>query len=280
MSLENPNFIDDFNEAWPAGAVDQLHEGDDHIRNLKKAIQNTFPGMVGRAWRSISRATNFSPSANDNMTLNNCAAITVTPDAASVLGNGWMCLIRASGGDVVINPAQNINGQGQVTVPSGYTSILFSNGSEFFSMIVYQDVPPSVKAFPTGTRMVFQQTTAPTGWTKDASAAYNDATFRSTNGTVGTGGADAFTSHFGSGKSTNGHAITEAQTGPHSHSLAGGSPVLSGGGVNVGIAGTGGSNMQVFGSSGTTSAGGGAVHSHGLSNFNIKYVDLIVASIN
>jgi len=45
-------------------------------------------------------------------------------------------------------------------------------------------------AFPQGTSMLFQQTSAPTGWTKQTT--HNDKALRLTSGTVGTGGSVAF----------------------------------------------------------------------------------------
>ena len=50
----------------------------------------------------------------------------------------------------------------------------------------------SVGEFPSGTRTLFNQTTAPVGWTKDTSAAYNDACPRLVTGSVGTGGSTVF----------------------------------------------------------------------------------------
>lgn len=50
--------------------------------------------------------------------------------------------------------------------------------------------------FASGTRMVFHQTAAPTGWTKDTS--HNDKALRITSGTVGTGGSVAFETAFAS----------------------------------------------------------------------------------
>lgn len=42
---------------------------------------------------------------------------------------------------------------------------------------------------PTATRTVFQQTSAPTGWTKDSTATYNEAVMCGTTGSVGTAGS-------------------------------------------------------------------------------------------
>lgn len=54
-------------------------------------------------------------------------------------------------------------------------------------------VPP---AFAAGTRMLFVQTAAPTGWTKDTT--HNDKALRLVNGTVGTGGTVPFSTAFAS----------------------------------------------------------------------------------
>jgi hypothetical protein len=50
----------------------------------------------------------------------------------------------------------------------------------------------AASAFPSGTRMSFNQTSAPTGWTKDTTAALNDSIMRIVTGTVGSGGANGF----------------------------------------------------------------------------------------
>jgi hypothetical protein len=51
-------------------------------------------------------------------------------------------------------------------------------------------------AFVAGTRLLFQQTAAPTGWTK--STAYNNHALRITSGTVTSGGTVGFTTAFAS----------------------------------------------------------------------------------
>ena len=49
--------------------------------------------------------------------------------------------------------------------------------------------------FPRGTRMLFQQSSAPTGWTKDT--AQNDRALRVVSGAVGSGGSKGFAATFG-----------------------------------------------------------------------------------
>lgn len=53
-----------------------------------------------------------------------------------------------------------------------------------------------IAAFPSGTKMLFQQTSAPTGWTK--STTHNNKALRVVSGTAGSGGSSAFTTAFGS----------------------------------------------------------------------------------
>lgn len=57
-------------------------------------------------------------------------------------------------------------------------------------------LPASADPIPSGTKMLFVQTAAPTGWTKDIT--HNNKALRLVNGTVGTGGTVVFTTAFAS----------------------------------------------------------------------------------
>jgi hypothetical protein len=146
--------------------------------------------------------------------------------------------------------------------------------------------------FPSGTLMLFQQTSAPTGWTKQTT--HNDKVLRVVSETAGFGGDTAFTSVFTSrtpsGSNTGGsvseHTLTIEQMPSHNHSV-----YASGTGGGVGVV-----NLNRVKGNGTvegpynnfiTSTGGGQSHSHGFTNptftgtpmnFNVQYVDLIIAS--
>lgn len=80
--------------------------------------------------------------------------------------------------------------------------------------------------FPSGTKMLFRQSNAPTGWTKDT--AHNDKALRVVSGSARSGGSYGFSSRFGRGivsvastisGNTGGHAITEAQMPYHNHGI-------------------------------------------------------------
>ena len=149
----------------------------------------------------------------------------------------------------------------------------------------------AIDAFPSGTKMLFQQTTAPTGWTKDTT--HNNKALRVVSGTVSTGGTNPFTTAFASytPAGTNavtiaGHALDLTEIPSHSHDInlfdsssPDGSPRR--------VAAT----DDIYDSRGSTvsqSAGGGQEHTHAnstavftgtaSSQFDVQYVDIIVAS--
>lgn len=274
MPLENPTYVADLVETNPVGATDPRSEGDNHIRNIKKVLRSTFPGLIGRLWRKVSKSASGPLVQNDNYSLIDASGgVTLTPDPASALGNGWAVYVRASSGNVTINPAANINGADTYVVPNGYTALVMSDGVEFFAILMTNNAQPATKPFEIGTKCIFLQTTAPVGWTKLLTTAYNDAALRMTTGTVGTGGSDIFTSVFGVGKVTGSTAISIAQMPSHGHTT---NAKTLGGGATTGL-GSGGWDPTP----GATidANGGGQGHTHTMTG-NIKYADVIPASLD
>lgn len=50
MTVESVTYISDLDKTYPAeGEIGTLHEGNDHIRNIKKALENSFPNFTGAA---------------------------------------------------------------------------------------------------------------------------------------------------------------------------------------------------------------------------------------
>ena len=156
-------------------------------------------------------------------------------------------------------------------------------------------------AFPAGTRMLFQQTAAPTGWTKDT--ANDDKVLRVVSGTAGTGGTNALSSLDATAVgtvsssvsgSTAGHVLTIAQMPSHNHSgnvalrtnyesgVSGLSPIgnasanFVGHGTNppltINYTGGNGSHSHGAGTLAVTSAFTGTPN-----QLDIAYVDVIVA---
>lgn len=75
-------------------------------------------------------------------------------------------------------------------------------------------------AFPSGTEMLFHQTSAPTGWTKQTT--HDDKAIRIVSGTVGTGGSSAFSTAFATPSVTGTVNVTgEPSTGNLAVSVSG-----------------------------------------------------------
>jgi len=151
--------------------------------------------------------------------------------------------------------------------------------------------------FASGTRMTFNQTSAPTGWTKDTST--DNAGFRLVSGSVGSGGSVDFTTAFtattavtistvsGSAGAT---TLSTPQIPSHSHPYNNGfaptdpgpQPINVIGNYNYGPSPSGPGGGQV------APEGGGGSHTHpfsfssgsGTVNLAVKYVDLIIAQKN
>jgi hypothetical protein len=132
--------------------------------------------------------------------------------------------------------------------------------------------------FPAGTLMLFQQTSAPTGWTKQTT--HDNKALRVVSGTAGSGGSAAFTTAFGTPSvsgSVSATTLSESQMPSHTHGVTanfayyGSSDIAWGQGYGAG-SGTKTSNAT----------GGGSSHTHSLSSatatINVQYVDLIIAS--
>ena len=148
---------------------------------------------------------------------------------------------------------------------------------------------------PSGTRMLFQQTSAPTGWTKDTSAV-NQRALRVVSGSVGSGGSVDFTTAFQSSRATSGGnplalTLSTNQIPSHRH-------WISGAPKDDNNWSTAQQNTQEHGlyvDSGSYSAsdqnrsygrnsaytGGGQAHDHGFTqatvNLAVRYLDVIIA---
>lgn len=104
---------------------------------------------------------------------------------------------------------------------SGYIGVTgyFSGPGTGLTGVAPNFTAGNVSIFPTGTRLMFQQTTAPTGWTKDTTAALNDSILRIVTGVVGSGGSAAF-STWNAVTSTGSYTLQTADIPSHSHTAS------------------------------------------------------------
>jgi hypothetical protein len=138
----------------------------------------------------------------------NAAAITYgTLDVARLPSSGVNAASITTGILAVGNGGTGLSAVGT----SG--NVLTSNGTAWTS------APVSAAAFVSGTLMLFQQTSAPTGWTKQTT--HDNKALRVVSGSASSGGSVAFTTAFAS----------QGVAGSIANTTAGGSVSISGGSV-------------------------------------------------
>ena len=141
-----------------------------------------------------------------------------------------------------------------------------------------------IQPFPSGTKMVFFQASAPTGWTQDT--ANNDKALRVVSGTGGgaggsTGFSSAFTHTHSDSFASAAHTLTTSEIPSHAHGIYG--VENDGGGGGAGERPTRGSALMSS-TNLVESVGGGGSHSHTLSGSVTSatiapyYIDVIVCS--
>ena len=205
-------------------------------------------------------------------------------------------LIEESNGSVTLSNIR-LFASGGIQDSSGNNILTESGGVVSLSNATLQstcDVRNANGGIPSGSKMLFQQTTAPVGWTKDTT--HNNKALRIVSGTVGTGGNVGFSTAFASqnvGDTTlsinqipsHTHAINNV--GNHGHTLymryggfngnwdtnrasasANGHSAFN---TNGAIAGAGAATINAG------NAGNGGSHNHSM-DLTVQYVDFIIAT--
>lgn len=216
-------------------------------------------------------------SGDDTVTASLTPAIT-----AYVAG---MLVVAEAGGTNTTTTTLNLNGVGAKTVKKGKAGSLDLSAGDFtagrMGLFAFDGTNLQMlnaPEFPTGTVMLFNQTAAPVGWTKNTSSG-NDTAIRLTTGTVGTGGTVAFETAFASKTPTGtigGTAITQAQLPSYNLTFA------VGDNNNDNNAMPAGSNGVQTNTASVSSGGSGATHTHTFTgdaiNLDVAFNDVIRAA--
>ena len=138
---------------------------------------------------------------------------------------------------------------------------------------------------PIGTKMVFNQTSSPLGWTKETGS--NDVALRLISGTVGTGGTVAFETCFASvtPSATSGAVaattLAAATIPNHFHDMQGNSA----NGHNIGWTFAASASTDSTQNTLSTGSMGGGSHTHSFTqpsisavNLDVSYVDVMIAT--
>lgn len=228
------------------------------------------------------------PSGRSYLVYNNGTDVVNALNAISVTSGGTGRNSLTSAAVILGNNASAVN----FVSPGTSGNVLTSTGTTWQSQ--------ASAAFDAGTVTVFNQTNAPTGWTKDASN-YNNSALRIVTGSASTGGSVDFTTAFASQSvsgsisitsitaSAGNTTLTTPQIPSHTHPNSRNAPPTSpsadlgvqagpfhsGPGGNTGDQGGGGSHDHPFSfSSGSGTFSGNAI------NLAVKYIDLIRATKN
>jgi hypothetical protein len=296
--------------AWAAGAVVELrmtaglleeviNDIDDHKANPTDAHDASAISSVPSGNLA---ATNVQAALNeldtDKEVSINASSAKATPVDADVLGILDSALSFVMKKITLANLKLFLFGSPNLTgVPTAPTAAAGTNTTQIANCaFVIANAP---QAFDSGTRMSFNQTAAPTGWTKDTTAALNDSIMRIVTGAVGSGGSNAF-STFNGQSSVGATTLSISQMPAHSHvqnahnhsdyyqntNIGYTTADNPGNAPTVGNLNYATSNSE-SGASTTTGAatatnqneGGGGSHTHTITTA-IKYNDFIIASKN
>ena len=196
-----------------------------------------------------ANAQNKLQTGSSGITVTGSIAVTGTVDGRDVAADGTKLDGITTGNVTEIS--------GSASLANGVTAATQAqsdNSTKVSTTAYVRTAISEAQAFPSGTNMLFKQTSAPTGWTKMTT--HNNKALRVVSGTASSGGSNAFTNTLSS-RGITANSGNATQGGNVSVSIANGT-----GGGNVSIANTtAGGNVSI--SSVSTS---GNVNSHTLSS--------------
>jgi hypothetical protein len=297
ISMSNANYtLTSFN-----GVTDEARNAVLVVSGSNSAVRDVIPPVVEKLYTVVNNtsggfAIRVIGASGTGVSILNGATQVVYCDgtnfiaASAAFVNGAVLGVTGGGTGLSTLTANNVilgNGTSSPTfvAPGTTGNVLTSNGTTWVSS-------SNAPEFTSGTRMTFNQTAAPTGWTKDTST--DNAGFRLVSGSVGSGGSVDFTTAFTAARavtvtsvssSVGATTLSTPQIPSHTHvidnnfagsvyeiptrnawaGLARDATTLS-----TGATGGGGSHTHPF----SFSSGSGTV------DLAIKYVDLIIAQKN
>lgn len=229
-------------------------------------------GSVGTAAISIANAKNLIINITGTMTGNAIYTLPANSAATGIVGGQWIVYNNTTGNyTVTISPVSG--GGTSVVCTQGVRSSIYSDG---INVALADDRISPTPIIPSGTKMLFQQTAAPTGWTKDTT--HNNKALRVVSGAASSGGATGFTSVFTS------RTITVDNLPPHNHGVndPGHNHTYAYAGLNSGFTYTPVSRANIdFSMSTSTQTTGITIQNTGggtALDFDVQYVDIIIAT--
>jgi microcystin-dependent protein len=255
--------------------------GDKLNTDVFTVIDTNLGGVVTKSLTNVQVDLDADESENLRLILNGTLTGNVL---VTTLAIGMTIIENNCTGNFTVTFQKNGVGT-PVTIPNG-TKALVVTGASGDPGIVGND-------FPAGTRLLFQQTTPPAGWSKDTTPGLDNSAVRVVIGTASNGGSLDFTTAMADralSGTVQGTTLSESQIPSHHHLNVANVSVSTTAmptaneyiarkndlGTDTDIGGTG----TVATGARTTSTGGGQSHAHGLTMTNldmrVKYYDYVV----
>lgn len=116
-------------------------QGTSAVQNFDNAFRQMMADVASSITRRVTKSANYTAIKTDNAQLIEfTAAATLSLTAAATLTNGWYCIVKANGGDVLIDPSssEQIDGATTKTIKDGSFAFVFCTGTAFVSLEAVQ----------------------------------------------------------------------------------------------------------------------------------------------
>ncbi|NNU70379.1 hypothetical protein G9X67_34555 [Rhizobium sp. WYCCWR 11152] len=116
-----------------------------NINNSEREIMAQLKAGLDGKVVYAAKSGNYTAVLNDNnAVLRFTAAATLSLTAVATLVANWHVIVVADGGDVTVDPnaSETIDGATTIIIPNGYSALIISNGSAFFTNKMWSIVQP------------------------------------------------------------------------------------------------------------------------------------------
>lgn len=111
--------------------------GTSAVQNFDNAFRQIMADIASSITRRVAKSANYTALKTDNARfIEFTASATLSLTAAATLTDGWMCIVKANGGSVTIDPSssEQIDGANTKTIANGGFALVYCNGTAFHTI--------------------------------------------------------------------------------------------------------------------------------------------------
>lgn len=186
MTIESATYLHDLNANYPANG-DQLGEGDDHIKQIKLVLKNTFPGRAGAQGRAVVKNGAFTPATTENGCLFvGTAEITCTLPALAGVQAGTHFEFKALTNPLTLTPysGEFIDQGGSAVLPTGGWAIVAKVDNTRWAMFKASELTASSITAALGATAVQNATNASNAGSATTAVNLSGGKVRAANGSA------------------------------------------------------------------------------------------------